>query len=201
MRVRSTLMCVVAALACSVTAYANNYQYAFTFTGQPGPGQIQSFSFSFTTSSLISPPPDSSPAFTPFTITDGTHSWTITKDLVGFFFPTGCFGFGTSSSFLTPSGCNPQAGGVTDGAFTFEYDVALPNAPGTYIARMVYGELFWQDQGPRGITTSGSDSFNGTESLTITDLGPGTVPEPSSVYLLGSAFAVLVPLRRRLWRN
>jgi hypothetical protein len=49
--------------------------YAFTYTAVNGP--IQSFSFDVTSPGFFGV---GAPAFTPFTITDGTNSWVMTED-------------------------------------------------------------------------------------------------------------------------
>jgi hypothetical protein len=59
--------------------------YKFSYTAQSGP--VRSFSFSFTAPTFVTD--GSSPTFTPFTLTDGTNSWTMTKDLVAVEDPTG----------------------------------------------------------------------------------------------------------------
>ena len=63
-------------------------------------GGIDAFSFSFTVPSFVGE--GQSPAFAPFTVTDGTHAWTMINDLTGHTagVPSGCFMFdngGTSS--------------------------------------------------------------------------------------------------------
>jgi len=97
-------------------------------------GGIDAFSFSFTVPSFIGD--GQSPAFTPFTVTDGTHSWTMINDLTGFTsgLPTACFMFdnGGTSSLQPP--CGVGVGAPPDGALTLVLGVGVPfpTATGEY---------------------------------------------------------------------
>src|SRR5579863_2964845 len=61
----------------AVSARASALLYDFTFT--PTSGTVKAFEFSFVVPSFVTN--GQSPAFTPFTITDGTNSATMTQDL------------------------------------------------------------------------------------------------------------------------
>src|SRR5215472_4083349 len=148
--------------------------YTFSYTALSGP--VESFTFSLTASTFLTA--DSSPAFTPFTPTDGTNSWTMTQDLVTLEDPAGlnraCFQFGTPFAGLS-SGSPPMFGpcslavggpGVNQAAFELE-TTGLPSAPGTYAAVDFVG-AFDTDAGFELITSEFSPT--GMMSLTITNV-------------------------------
>jgi hypothetical protein len=97
-------------------------------------GGIDAFSFSFTVPSFVGE--GQSPAFAPFTVTDGTHTWTMINDLTGHTagVPSGCFMFdnGGTSSLQPPCGVGVFA--PPDGALmlTLGVGVPLPTATGVY---------------------------------------------------------------------
>ena len=91
---------------------------------------IQPFSFSFTVPTFVTA--GQSPAFTPFTVTFGTHSYKMINDLAGTAFgPTGCFLFGTGGTGVILPGCTISVP-TTDGDGTLQLDVpgGLPTATG-----------------------------------------------------------------------
>jgi hypothetical protein len=97
-------------------------------------GGIDAFSFSFTVPSFVGE--GQSPAFAPFTVTDGTDTWTMINDLTGHTagVPSGCFMFdnGGTSSLQPPCGVGVFA--PPDGALTLALGVGvpLPTATGAY---------------------------------------------------------------------
>ena len=97
-------------------------------------GGIDAFSFSFAVPSFVGE--GQSPGFAPFTVTDGTHTWTMINDLTGHTsgVPSGCFMFnnGGTSSFAPPCGVGVFA--PPDGALmlTLGVGVPLPTATGIY---------------------------------------------------------------------
>lgn len=180
---------------CPTICHAS-VMYSFTYSRTSGP--VQDFSFSIThptyatAASLL--------AFTPFTLTDGVNSWTITQGKVDVADPAGlnmgCFLFGTSFAFFGSGAgmfgsCSFGVGGpdFQQGAFGFNTDGGLPSAPGTYAARSFIGSFntplgFEYIGGPPVLT-----SFDtGTMSLTIS-LVP--VPEPASRSLMALALPLL----------
>jgi hypothetical protein len=95
---------------------------------------IDAFSFSFTVPSFVGD--GQSPAFASFSVTDGTHTWTMINDLTGHIFggSSGCFMFdnGGTSSLQPPCGVGVFA--PPDGALflTLAGGVPLPTATGVY---------------------------------------------------------------------
>ena len=148
---------------------------------------FQPFSFSFEVPTFVTD--GQSPAFTPFTMTFGTHSYKMINDLAGTAFgPTGCFLFGTGGTGVILPGCGISVP-TTDGDGTLRLFVpgGLPTATGLQ-------------------TLAVSDGFFGTG---VTDVHPvfgGTlditsvtsVPEPASLALLSlGVVAVGWRLRKR----
>ncbi|HVZ60060.1 MAG TPA: PEP-CTERM sorting domain-containing protein [Terriglobales bacterium] len=187
MRSKLLLLLILVSLFSASSARADElYAFSFTSTGSPILGSpIQSFSFSFTVptfvvannSTLIS-------TFTPFNITDGTTTWTITQALAGNN-TNDCFLFGSAGVTLNGSGCS---GTLPAGealvrfypSFTFLY----PTATGTF-----------SDSGSVSVSTGPT---SGTWSLVVSDVTrPTTVPEPSSLLLLASGAAGMLGLKRR----
>jgi hypothetical protein len=170
-------------LAVSLTggiAHANLlYQFSVNASSP-----LDAFSFSFTAPAFVGD--GDTPAFTPFTVTDGTNSWTMTKDQVTPVSGGGeCFEFGTDGATFTGT-CGTGVGGPPNGAFALAtLGGVVPTATGTY--GLFGGGAF--DFGPIGQDISN----NLTGSLAISD-----VPEPTSILLLGSILgAVGWRLRRR----
>jgi hypothetical protein len=160
--------------------------YDFNVNASTDPSNpLEAFSFSFTAPTFVGNP--STPAFTPFTVTDGTHSWTMTEDWVGTQFSTTCFEFGTggvtvnSCGWAIPSGIN---GGAIDLAI-----LALPTATGTYGFTTFLNELNFNGD-------ASADFPNLTGTLTVSEVSG--VPEPTSILLLASILcAVGWRVRRR----
>ena len=95
-------MLAFAGLTFTVSARAD-LLYSFALT--PSSGPIQNFSFSFTVPAFATA--GATPAFTPFNVTDGTHTWSMVQDFVGL---GGC---GGSFSFATVSPTGFAASAVT----------------------------------------------------------------------------------------
>lgn len=156
------------------------YTFSFTQTG----GQIESFAVSFTVPTFVTT--GQSPSFTPFTLTDGTHSVTLTEDLAvqGAAFGDFEFDTPTDASLAATGGItwNPPAGG----AVIFELS-SLPTTDGTYDP--AYGGGFYY-----GASSSDVEDLSGTAQLTISQ-----TPEPSSVILLlTTLLAVALMARKRI---
>jgi len=141
-------------------------------------GGIDAFSFSFTVPSFVGD--GESPAFTPFNVTDGAHTWTMINDLTGHTqgVPAGCFMFdnGGTSSLQPPCGVGVFASGDVALTLALVGGVPLPTATGEY-------GLF------------GSGLFNSANGTLITSpmgtLDVSAVPEPRSIILFSIAVATL----------
>jgi len=123
-----------AAFALSVVAFCTlagtaraDLLYQFSLNASDG---IEAASFSFTVPTFVTA--GESPAFTPFTLTDGTHTWTFVDDLAGSFGGGGCFNFGTGGTAALFSCGGSVAVFSTDAAFRLITSSGLPTAPGVY---------------------------------------------------------------------
>lgn len=163
---------------CGLAGMAHaNLIYDFNIGAASG---LNAFSFSFTVPSFVGE--GQSPAFTPFNVTDGTHTWTMIDDLTGHSSgvpPLGCFMFdnGGTSSFFPP--CSVTVPGPTDGGLALLTNtLSMPTATGAY-SLSGGGALKY----PGGLLLP---TFTGTLDITST-----AVPEPASISLLGIAVATL----------
>jgi hypothetical protein len=158
--------------------------YTFSYTAVRGP--VQSFSFSFESPTFVTDL--TSPAFTPFTVTDGANNWTFTKDLVSVVDPSslniGCFVFGTQFAGLGgppplfgPCSFSVGGPGVSEAAFDFLLNGGLPMAPGIYPARNFFG-AFDTALGFEYIADM-NDPTNPTGDMVLT-----ISPEPSNLSLM-----------------
>jgi hypothetical protein len=201
-------MCNTRALWLVILSFASAFAfsgeasevYTFEYTAVTGP--VESFSFSFTAPTFVTV--GSSPAFAPLTLTDGTNSWAITRDLVELEDPTGlnrgCFQFGTEFAglstgqppFLGPCSFAVGGPGISQGAFEFGTN-GLPMAPGIYTPVSFAGAF----ETPTGfeyiapITATFEPS--GTMMLTITSV----VPEPSSLGLVAVGVLFLCAAKKK----
>ena len=182
-------------LTCCIAA-ASQASELYTFNYDAANGPVQSFSFSFTSPGFVTD--GSSPAFAPFTPTDGTNSWTMVQDLAVSADPFGCFMFGTTGAalggmppFFGP--CSVMVGGPgnSEAAFLVAIDGGLPTVAGVYTPHSFSG-LFDTEAGFE--TINGFEDYpdnTGAMSLTIT--GTGT-PEPASLGLIAIGLAALIGL-------
>jgi hypothetical protein len=161
---------------------AGQLDYSFSYSATSGP--IQSFSFSFLEPTFVTG--GTSPAFTPFVVTDGANTWTMTNDLTYSDSTSGCFMFGNPSEILGvgglfgSSGCviNPTGPGPDPEGFFFATSGGLPSAPGIYPASDATGLFVLPTGGFEQIVSTEAGSVIGTMNLTITEL-----PEPSTLGL------------------
>jgi hypothetical protein len=182
------LLCI-SVLACGLaTAGKADLLYSLSYDAATGP--LHSFAFSFTAPDFVAN--GATPSFTPFTLTDGTNSWTMANDLIevggtG----VGCFLFGTPLAQLTTifGPCSFAVGGDGVGAFVFATKGGLPSALGTYVSGDFTG-IFdtaggdTEFLGPVG----GSTHDTGSMSLTISTT---SVPEPSTITFLALCLLAL----------
>jgi hypothetical protein len=166
-------MCAVASVGKA------DLQYSFSYVAETGP--LQSFAISFTVPDFVTG--GASPSFTPFTLTDGNDSWTMTNDLIesggtG----VGCFLFGSASAQLTTI-FGPCSFAVADGAgaFVFATNAGLPSTVGTYASTNFTG-IFDTPDGDIEILGPTGDSTNDAGAMSLTILE--TSPEPSTIVLL-----------------
>jgi hypothetical protein len=159
--------------------------YEFNLNASTDPNNpLEAFSFSFTAPTFVGNP--STPAFTPFTVTDGTHSWTMTEDWVGTGNGINCFEFGTGAGEANLGSCGAVVAGI-GGEIQFASSV-LPTATGTYGLTPGFGGI---------LLFAGGGDFPGlTGTLTVSEVSG--VPEPTSILLLTSILcAVGWRVRRR----
>jgi hypothetical protein len=171
-------------LAVCITGGIAHADILYQFNVNVSSGPLDPFSFSFTAPTFVGD--GDTPAFTPFTVTDGTNSWTMTKDEISPVpggVPGDCFEFGTDGALLETVTCTTGTN-----AFLLEPTTGvIPTATGTY--GLSGGALF--AVGGAG----GLESSFLTGSLTIS-----SVPEPTtSILLLGGILgAAGWRVRRRL---
>lgn len=187
-----TLMILGALFAVSARA-DEMYTLSFATTS----GQIESFGFSFIVPTFVTT--GQSPAFTPFTITDGTNtSAPLSLDLAeNLGSGASCFSFATATNATIdppPNGpCNSEWNAPNGGFVQFLFlGNALPTAEGTYTGPGSVAGFYF---GP-----SSADFSIGTGVLTIS--APSSVPEPTSVILMSTTLLeVAFVARKRLGRG
>jgi hypothetical protein len=174
----------------TVTPATATIEYKFDYTATSG--TVQSFSFSLTAPGFITSA-GQSPAFSPFTIGDGTTSWTFTQDLTGFSPPTtAVFCFATAGTLVGPN-CTASYH-PPNGFFEATFVGGFPTAPGVYASN--FGGSFYLPD------SSLADINLGTGTLVLTIGQINVVPEPGSILLMltvvaGVAFARFRVLRMR----
>jgi hypothetical protein len=156
----------------AAAARAGALTYDFTFTPTSGP--VEAFEFSFVVPSFVTN--GQSPAFTPFTITDGTNSATITQDLFVSDLNS-CFEFGTAVN-ASLGDCTTAYSGAGGGTLYFTISTPPPAATGTYALGGIAGFT---------IPGNSTDSSFGNVNLTISN-----TPEPGSALLLLCGIAVML---------
>ncbi len=173
MRKSTFLILIPLALAFAASARADEiYDFSFTQTG----GNIKSFEFSFTVPTYVTA--GNPPAFTPFTVTDGTNNWTINTDVAiianG---SAGCMQFGTLNyAELLTSTCGGDALSAGAGLMQFYFNGGFPSVDGIYTP--YFNADFYQSFLPEAISF---EQALGNLQLTIIQT---PVPEASSGMLL-----------------
>jgi len=169
---KSFALGALAICALAGTAHASTlYQFDVIATGG-----VDSFSFSFTVPSFVTT--GQSPAFTPFNVTDGTHTWTMINDLAGIG-AVSCFLFDTGGSSNINSTCGFGVGSAPDGSIELTISGGLPTANGPYSISSGLGILDF---------SGGEDTPSLSGTLTVTS---ESVPEPTSIGLLGVGLAAI----------
>ncbi len=136
-----------------------------------------SFAFSFSIPSATFLADGDTLTFPSFTVNDGVNLWTFTEGAVNTQPGLGCFEFGTASdAVINPCGVGVD-GSPPGAAMLLSINGGLPMATGHYI--LGFSE-FTSDPG-------GVSFLDGT--LDITSLS--TVPEPTSLGLLGIVLAIV----------
>jgi hypothetical protein len=155
--------------------------YSFSFT--PTSGSIESFAFSFDVPTYVTT--GQSPAFDPFTITDGTHSASITEDLAENITSGSCFVFLTATGASDNSQCDINVGD-NGAAVQMKAAGGLPTTTGTftYISAALLG------------TGTEVEGVAGVTELTITN-APLTTPEPSSWILMSTMLLAVAFVARK----
>ena len=135
--------------------------YQFSLSASEG---IEASSFSFIVPTFVTA--GESPAFNPFTLTDGTHTWTFVEDLAASSGGLTCFLFGTGgTSRLLPT-CGVGVDSPPDAAFALEL-LFLPITTGV------------QSLLGFGIFDFAGGQHNPAFAGTLTVTGSVSVPEPS----------------------
>jgi hypothetical protein len=141
---------------------------------------VQPFSFSFTVPTFVTA--GQSPAFTPFTVTAGTHSYKMTNDLAGVIGTVGCFVFSTGGVPISPPCAFTPSATDGDGAISLDTSGGLPTATGlqTLDALSSFGAFG---------TGAGVEFPQLGGTLDITSVT--SVPEPASAALLSLGIAAV----------
>ena len=136
--------------------------------------RFQAFSFSFTVPTFVTA--GQSPAFTPFTVTAGTHSYKMINDLAGMAGSVGCFEFNTGGSAFFIPPCNFSTGSTDgNGAFKLAIGSGLPTATGLQNLLPFPESL--------GLFGTGGSTYSAEFGGTLDITSVTSVPEPASLAL------------------
>ena len=175
---------VISAIPATSNGTLPLYQFSFT----PSGGQMKPVTFSFSSPTFVG---SGALAFTPFTISDGTNTWTMTS---GFAFqtvgpdgvPAYCFNFGTPGA-PDSNACGYGVGSPGMGAIVFQFVGNLPTSYGVYDTGGFpsydpFAVAAGNPVGNLGQTISGSF---GTGVLTISSTNPSQVPPTAGFTMSG----------------
>jgi hypothetical protein len=164
----------------SASAVADSILYTFHITPIAIDG-VDPFTFSFTTPSFLTS--GQSITFTPFNITDGITTWTITQGEASQLGSGGpaCFEFATASDGII----DPCAAGVGNappgaGITTRLADGSLPTATGVYALSFA-----------TVLVDPGEGSSSTDSTLDVTSIATAPIPEPASIGLVGIGVALM----------
>src|SRR5262245_2997644 len=186
---------VVAAVALSLVASCTlartaqaDLLYQFSLDAS---GAIEAATFSFTVPTFVTA--GESQAFTPFTLTDGTHTWTFIAALADSPVGLGCFAFSTggTNTFLTP-GCGIEVLPSSEAAFSLMINGGLPAATGVY--SLDGRGIFDFPDGQHVLGIGGLPHLTGTLDISIS-INP--VPEPSTWLLVPTAVGLAWLARKK----
>lgn len=164
---------VLAALALCLFSGPARADLEYAFNVASASGALQPFSFSFTAPAFLAN--NDAPTFTPFTVTNGVDSWTLTQGLA-FQSAVACFAFGTTTGSVLQNNCTIGTDGLSQSAaLLLDVGATLPTATGVYNFAFA---AFVEDS---------TAILDLTGSLDITSIA--AVPEPASIGLLGSMLA------------
>jgi hypothetical protein len=138
-------------------------------------------------------------SFDPFTFTDGTTTWTMTRGVAGENYVSMCFLFAAAGPTSEISEQCSASTGPPDGATFFtsftNYPAPilppprLPSSPGIY--RTPFGGFSVYMGDPPGISSTGT--------VTLTVSGTSAVPEPGAFPLIAAGLVALLAFRP--WRS
>jgi len=152
-------------------AWATPVTYKFDYS--PGSGPIQAFNFEFTSPDFVG---IGQISITPFTVTDGTTVWTMTRGVAGVNLVSSCFQFATATNSGVFSDCSGSLGPPDGGVFLVSFTNPPAPPPPLPIADGTYTTSFATLIAYNGIASTNS---TGTVTLTVT-----SVPEPSAFLMV-----------------
>jgi len=166
-------------VACCILAGSARADLLYQFSLNAS-GGIHAAAFSFTVPTFVTT--GESPAFTPFTLTDGTHTWTFVEGVAANLVGLGCFAFGTGGTATLGPDCGTGVQSSPDAAFLLQMDGGLPTATGTY--SLDGRGIFDFPGGQQVLGIGGAPHLTGNLVITI-PINP--VPEPSMWLLVPTA--------------